>query len=207
MSTAFDTTYFQHSTYTIRKKFFRLFGAGFQVFGPDGQTVLYSEQKSFRLKEDIRIYADQEQQREVLLIAARSWLDFAAAYDVTDPTTGELIGTFRRRGLRSFVRDQWELADPTEQDIATIQEDSVPLAIIRRLVPFADLIPQSYTMMTTDGTVVCDLRQHFNPIVQHLTVDFSVDPSGRLDKRLGLAAGILLSAIEGRQDGGILDGI
>ena len=206
MSAGIDTAYFQHSTYTIRRKVFRLFGAGFQIFGPDGEVVLHSEQKSFRLKEDIRIYADEDKQREVLLIAARSWLDFAAAYDVTDPTSGDLIGTFRRQGFRSFVRDQWELADPSGVDIGTIQEDSAALAIMRRLLPFADFIPQSYTL-TMDGTVACELRQHFNPIVQRLTVDFGVDPSGRLDKRLGLAAGILLSAIEGRQDGGLLDGI
>jgi uncharacterized protein YxjI len=206
MSTAYDTTYFQHSSYTIRKKVFRLFGAGFQIYGPDGEVALYSEQKSFRLKEDIRIYADQEQRREVLLIAARSWLDFAAAYDVTDPASGELIGTFRRRGFSSLVRDQWELADASGRDIGTIQEDSAFMALARRFLPFADFIPQSFTM-TMDGMVVCELRQHFNPIVQRMTVDFSPDSSGLLDKRLGLAAGILLSAIEGRQDGGLLDGI
>jgi uncharacterized protein YxjI len=206
MSTAYDTTYFQHSKYTIRKKFFRIFGAGFQIYGPDGEMVLYSEQKSFRLKEDIRIYADQEQQREVLLIAARSWLDFAAAYDVTDPATGELIGTFRRRGFSSLVRDQWELADPAGQNVGAIQEDNAFLALARRFLPFADYIPQAFAM-TMDNSIVCELRQHFNPIVQRMTVDFTPDPSGRLDKRLGLAAGILLSAIEGRQDGGLLDGI
>jgi hypothetical protein len=206
MSSRYDTTYFQHASYTIRKKFLRIFGAGFQIYAPDGEVVLYSEQKAFRLKEDIRIYADQEQQREILLIAARSWLDFAAAYDVSDPTTGELIGTLRRRGFSSLVRDRWELADPAGQDIGSIQEDSAFLAITRRILPFADFIPQSFTIMM-DGAVVCEIRQHFNPIVQRMTVDFSPDPSGRLDRRLGLAAGILLSAIEGRQDGGLLEGI
>jgi uncharacterized protein YxjI len=107
-----DTSYLQHSSYTIRRKFFRIFGAGFQIYAPDGQVVLYSEQKSFRLKEDIRIYADQGQQQEVLLIVARSWLDFAAAYDVTDPITGELIGTLMRKGFRSLIRDRWKSLIP-----------------------------------------------------------------------------------------------
>jgi hypothetical protein len=46
---------------------------------------------------------------------------------------------------------------------------------------------------------VCTFQQNFNPFVRKLTVDFTGDTQGRLDKRLGLAAGILLAAIEGRQ--------
>jgi uncharacterized protein YxjI len=189
---------FDHSVYTIRRQVFRLFGAGFQIYSPDGQVVLHSEQKAFRLREDIRVYAEREQQTEVLVIKARQWLDFAAAYDVSDSATGELLGTFRRKGFRSLIRDQWQLADAAGNEIGLIQEDSTALAVARRLLPFADWIPQSFHM-TLGATAVCQFRQHFNPIVQRLTVDFSVDPSGSLDKRLGLAAGILLSAIEGRQ--------
>ena len=72
---------FQHQTYLIRKKFFKIFGAAFHVYGPDGGVVFYSKQKAFRLKEDIRLYGDESQAEEVLTIHARSWLDFAAAYD------------------------------------------------------------------------------------------------------------------------------
>jgi uncharacterized protein YxjI len=189
---------FEYAEYTIRKQVFRLFGAGFQIFGPAGDEIMYSEQKAFRLREDIRIYADRGQQTEVLLIKARQWLDFAAAYDVTDSATGEVLGTFRRQGFQSLVRDAWQLADPSGNDIASIQEDSTLMAVLRRVVPYADWVPQSFEM-TMGMTPVCAFKQHFNPIVQRMTVDFSVDPSGSLDKRLGLAAGILLSAIEGRQ--------
>ena len=195
---AWSSNPFDYSVYTIRRQFFRIFGAGFQIYGPDGAEVLHSEQKAFRLREDIRIYADREQPTEVLLIKARQWLDFAAAYDVTDSATGELLGTFRRKGFQSLIRDQWQLADPAGNEIGLIQEDSTALAIVRRLVPYADWIPQSFEM-TVGATPVCQFQQHFNPVIQRMTVDFSVDPSGSLDKRLGLAAAILLIAIEGRQ--------
>ncbi|MFN0072133.1 MAG: hypothetical protein ACKVVP_11670 [Chloroflexota bacterium] len=205
MSTSSAPIQFQQSQFTIRKKFFRVFGAGFQVFGSDGEVVLFSEQKAFKLKEDIRIFADPEYREEVLSIQARSWLDFSAAYDVTDPGSGQILGTFKRKGFSSFVRDQWILMDGQGNDVGLIEEDNAALAIVRRLVPYADLIPQSFSM-TLQGQPVCDLRQHFNPIIQRLTVDFSADPSGTLDRRLGLAAGVLICAIEGRQDGGLLGG-
>src|SRR5688572_12120239 len=87
MSSAMQATRFQHQVYELRKKFFKIFGASFQVFGPDGEVVFYSEQKAFKLKEDIRVYADEGRGEEVLSIKARSWLDFSAAYDVVDPAS------------------------------------------------------------------------------------------------------------------------
>ena len=43
------------------------------------------------------------------------------------------------------------------------------------------------------------IRQNFNPFVLKLNVDLRSDPGRQLDRRLALAAVILLLAIEGRQ--------
>ncbi|HEX7009461.1 MAG TPA: hypothetical protein VF184_05735, partial [Phycisphaeraceae bacterium] len=59
--------------------------------------------------------------------------------------------------------------------------------------------PQQYHF-EMDGQTVCTCRQNFNPFVQKLTVDFTPDTEDRLDRRLGLAAAVLLLAIEGRQE-------
>ena len=45
---------------------------------------MFSEQKMFRLREDIRVYSDESKSQEVLSIKARQILDFSAAYDVVD---------------------------------------------------------------------------------------------------------------------------
>jgi uncharacterized protein YxjI len=192
---------FQHQTYLIRRKFFQIFGAAFHVYGPNDELVFYSKQKAFKLKEDIRLYSDESATEEVLTIHARSWLDFAAAYDVVDTQTGEKVGALKRRGFTSMVRDQWTFMDANDQDIGMIQEDSAVLALVRRFVPYGDFVPQKYAG-TVQGQPVCEFRQHFNPIIQKITLDFTLDSSNLLDRRLGLAAAILLSAIEQRQDGG-----
>ena len=98
MATLYDPR-FQYQTYLLRRQFFKLFGAAFHIYGPDGQLAFYSKQKAFRLKEDIRLYADESATQEVLTILARSWLDFAAAYDVIDAQTGEKVGGLKRRGF------------------------------------------------------------------------------------------------------------
>jgi hypothetical protein len=49
-----------------------------------------------------------------------------------------------------------------------------------------------------DVPVLC-FRQRFNPFIAKIDLDFSMDTQGRLDRRLGIAAAVLLCAIEGRQ--------
>ena len=192
---------FQHETYLIRRKFFQIFGASFHVYGPNDELVFFSKQKAFKLKEDIRLFADEDATEEVLTIKARSWLDFAAAYDVVDTQTGEKIGGLKRKGFKSMFKDEWTFMDAYDQDIGLIQEDSAMMAMIRRFIPYGDFIPQKY-QGTIQGQPVCELRQHFNPIIQKITLDFSSDPNHLLDRRLGLAAAVLLSAIEQRQGEG-----
>jgi len=45
--------------------------------------------KKFKLKEDIRVYADENKNNEVLSLQARSIIDFSAAYDVYNTATHE----------------------------------------------------------------------------------------------------------------------
>jgi uncharacterized protein YxjI len=202
MSMTSTSVRFQHDTYLIRRQFFKIFGAAFHIYDPQGQVVFYSKQKAFKLKEDIRIYADESATEEVLSIKARSWLDFAAAYDVIDTATGEKVGGLKRKGFKSMFKDEWVFMDAHDQDIGLIQEDSALMAMVRRWVPFGEFIPQKY-VGTIHGQPVCEVRQHFNPIIQKITLDFSLDGGRLLDRRLGIAGGILLSAIEERQGDGL----
>jgi hypothetical protein len=196
------TPRFQYPSYLLRRQFFKLFGAAFHIYGPDGELLFYSKQKAFRLKEDIRLYADENATEEVLSIQARSWLDFAAAYDVVDAQTGQKVGGMKRRGFKSMVRDEWIFMDANDNDIGLIQEDSTMMGLVRRFVPFGDWVPQKF-VGNIQGQPVCEFGQHFNPIIQKITLDFSADTGNLLDRRLGIAAAVLLCAIEGRQDEGI----
>lgn len=191
------TDAFQFSKYLVRRKVLKLVGGAFHVFGPSGEIVLYSQMKAFKLREDIRIYTGEDMQTEVLAINARQILDISATYDVKDSTTGEKVGVLQRKGLKSILKDEWIVMDANENEIGTIKEDNMALALIRRFL--TNLIPQQYTG-EIDGKPVCTLKQNFNPFVMKIEVDFSQDTGGMLDRRLWLAAAILLCAVEGKQD-------
>jgi len=187
---------FEHQTYLVRRKIFKVFGGAFHIYDPSGQVAFYSKLKAFKLKEDIRLYTGEDMQTEVLVISARQILDIAATYDVTDPTTGEKIGALRRKGLKSIFKDEWIFLDAHDREIGLIKEDSTALALVRRFL--TNLIPQGFHG-EINGMPVCTFKQNFNPFVMKITVDFSQDINRLLDRRLGLAAGVLLCAIEGRQ--------
>ncbi|MDC0711201.1 hypothetical protein POL68_22215 [Stigmatella sp. ncwal1] len=187
---------FGQSRYVIRRKFFKLFGGAFHIYDEAGGLAFYSKMKAFKLKEDLRVFTGEDMQEQVLTIQARTILDFGATYDVTDPRTGEKLGALRRKGFKSMLRDEWVVLDARDQEVGLIQEDSIALALVRRFL--SNLVPQTFTG-TVGGEPVLSFRQHFNLFIQRISLDYSMDRSGRLDRRMGIAAAVLLCAIEGRQ--------
>ena len=188
---------FQHPSYLLKRQAIALAGK-FRVYDPLGNLVMFSEQKMFKLREDIRVYSDEGKTQEVLSIKARQIIDFSAAYDVVDTAMNQKVGALRRKGLRSLLRDEWEVLDAGDNVKGLLFEDSMGLALLRRLV-LGNWLPQNYDI-TFGETRVADLRQNFNLFRYELNLDFSMDVSHQLDRRLGVAAGILLAAVEGRQE-------
>lgn len=188
---------FQYNQYLLRRQVLALTGK-FRIYSPDGQLLLYSQQKMFKLKEDIRVYTDDSMGQELLLIKARQILDFSAAYDVIDSVSSTRVGVIRRKGFRSMIRDEWEILDASEQHLAVLIEDTLTLALLRRFL-LGRWLPQNYDVLA-DGNRVADIRQRFNLLRYELDLDFSMDTAQAFDRRLGIAAGILLATIEGRQE-------
>jgi uncharacterized protein YxjI len=186
---------FSYSQYLLKRQVFALAGK-FRVYESSGKLVLFSEQKMFKIREDIRVYSDESKTQEVLMIKARQIMDFSAAYDVVDSATGQKVGALRRKGLASILRDEWDVLDVGDNVVGKLFEDSMGMAMLRRFL--SNLIPQNYDI--TFGTNrVADLKQPFNPFAYQLNIDFSMDINKVLDRRLGIAAAILLAAVEGRQ--------
>ena len=187
---------FQYPQYLLKRQVLALTGK-FRLYNASGEMVMYSQQKMFKFKEDIRIYADESRSQELLYIQARQILDFAAAYDVIDSQSNIKVGVLRRKGFRSIIQDEWEVLDPADQPIGVLREDSLTLGLMRRFL-LGSLLPQNYDLLFGEGRVA-DYKQRFNLFRYELDLDFSMDTAQRLDRRLGIAAAILLATVEGRQ--------
>jgi hypothetical protein len=187
---------FQFPSYLLKRQALALTGK-FRFYDPSGNLVMFSEQKMFKLREDIRVYSDENKTQEVLSIKARQIIDFSAAYDVVDTALNQKVGALRRKGLSSMLRDEWQVLDANDNQIGVLFEDSMGMALLRRFL-LGSWLPQNYDI-TVGETRVADLKQNFNLFRYELNLDFTMDPSQRLDRRMGIAAGILLAAVEGRQ--------
>lgn len=193
-----STEVFTRDRYIARRKVFKIFGGAFTLHDPQSFEILaYVRQKAFKLREDITVFTDERMQEELLLIKARQIIDFAAAYDVTIAATGERVGTLRRKGLSSIIRDRWQIIDSDDREVGEIVEDSTALALVRRFL--SNLVPQKFHIQTAAGTIGT-IRQYFNPFVLKYDVDLGGSSPETLDRRLGVAAAVLLLAIEGRQN-------
>lgn len=182
-----------HDRYTVKER--RLtFGRQYRIFAPDGSMVGYAAQKMFKLKEDLRVWADQSKKEEVLVMRATKVFDFNANFEVIDPTTGQHLGFLRRKGWSSLVRDAWQVTDPSGNLIATLAEDSLGMALLRRLL--AGWVPYHYHLTIAgepEGTKHATIDERFQIFGD--TFDVAIHDK-RLDPRLVVGLGVLMDAIE-----------
>jgi hypothetical protein len=181
--------------FTIRRKVLTLLGAKFHIYDADEKLIGFCKQKAFKLKEDIRLYTDESMAEERLVIRARNVIDFSAAYDVVDSKRDKKVGALQRRGFKSMLRDEWVVLDESDGELGTVKEDSMGMALVRRFV--LNILPQKFTLTDRDGNELARFRTHFNPFVHRMTV--TVFPGTPINPYLILAGGVLLVAIEGRQ--------
>lgn len=186
---------FRHDSYLFRRKVFKLFGGAFHVYDENGNVVFYSKQKAFKLREDFSVFSDETQSKELLRIKTPHILDIGATYNVIDSVSGQAVGSIRRKGLKSIFKDEWIFLSAEGNEIGKLSEKSLLSALLSRLI---NLIPQKYIITGSDGRTVSEIDQHFNPFVLKYTMSIA-ESEPPIDRRLLIAAGILLAAIERRQ--------
>jgi uncharacterized protein YxjI len=180
----------------------------FYLPGPDGQPgepISFVEQKRFKFKEDIRFYADDTKQQELLRIKARQRFDPSARYDVT-AADGTKIGEIQKVFGASLLRSTYALFDGQGNEVARASEKSLPVALFRRLVGFVPYvgnfadwlpIPYHFDFKRADTVLGTHSRQAFK-FRDTYTIDMSGDPQRTLDRRLVLAIAVGMDALQAR---------
>ena len=114
---------------------FKLLAIASQIYirDADGALLGYVKQKLFKLKEDINIFTDESQSRHLFNIKADRVLDFSAKYNFTD-ASGALLGSIKRKGMRSLWRANYEIANSTDVQVMKINEENGWVKVIDSLV-------------------------------------------------------------------------
>ncbi len=187
---------FQQDFFVARHKILS-FAPKLYIWDQVGCTLAFVRQRVFALRDDVRVFTDETQSFELLRIKGRNIIDFGAAFDVMDSLNGQKAGVLKRRGWKSLLRAEWNILDALDQEIGKIREDSAVLAAVRRV--FLRIIPQNFTF-EVDGQVVGTAKQSWNIFAPTMTVDFTTDPGKRLDRRLVVAAIMLLMSVEKNEE-------
>jgi hypothetical protein len=174
------------------------------TLGADGSSpaepLAFVRQKKLAIKEDIRFMADEEEREELFRLKARQLMEFRARYDVILPN-GTIIGTLQKVFGASLLRSRWRILGPTEEEIAQAYERSMPVAILRRaidFVPYGDFIPILFHFtIDVNGREVGGMRRPIG-VRDRYILDLSGDADRRIDRRVAVALGVALDALQSR---------
>jgi len=159
----------------------------------DGRPVAFVRQKKLAIKEDLRFFADEGETRELFRIKGRSVFEVRGTYDVTDAMDGP-IGALQKDFVTSLARSTWNVLDAQGTVVATATEQNVVVAIVRRVV---DLPLPFHFDLVSDGQRLGELRRVFS-VRDRYELDLSGDSDHRLDRRVAIALGVALDALQSR---------
>jgi uncharacterized protein YxjI len=167
---------------------------------PVGGPIAFVRQKRMSIKEDIRFYADEDEQEELFRIKARSVFDTGGSrYDVVT-AEGQPLGVLHHQ-LKSLIRSTWRVTDAEDREVAVAQERSLPLAILRRVidfVPYGEWIPVPYNFeVLSDGREIGQLNRKFQ-LRDRYVLDLGGDAERRLDRRVAIALAVGLDTLQNR---------
>jgi hypothetical protein len=190
---AMASVWHAHNVVSCKKKILSI-APTFEIFDLQGTPLVFCQEKLFKIKDDIRIYADSSKKVELLRIRQRNIMDWAGLFDVIDPATDAKIGAFRRKGWRSWLRDEWHILNTDDQQVGTILETGN--AFLRRIFKF---LPYTFAF-NVSGQQVGTFIQHFAFIGYKATMDVSAWQPGPTDRRMAYAGALLLMAVEAKED-------
>ena len=104
---------------------FKLLALASQIYIRDaqGNLVGYVKQKLLKLKEDINVFADENQTRHLFNIKGDRMMDFSARYNFTDDQ-GRSLGSIKRKGMRSIFKANYEVYDAAGTQVMHIHEEN-----------------------------------------------------------------------------------
>jgi len=144
-----------------------------------------------KLREEFTVYADEAQTKPLLFMKSKQVIAINFAFDVTDATTGEVMGTVQKRGLKSIVRDKFLILDPAGTEVGYMEEQGA--SIMRRIFPWLT----SKHAIFIGGSQVAYIRQRF----RFFTKEFDVEMTpGGTDPRFVLACALLALIAEARRE-------
>lgn len=146
---------------------------------------------------DIRIFTDESEQWQVLLISQDNKFGLHHWYTLHD-AAGQPVARAKRNLIKAIWRRGWVAETMDGRPICRVREDSLVLAILRRyLGPLWGLLRTNFDLLYPDMTPFGEYNRKF-AIRDHYLLNLHGDPEFLVDRRVVLAIAVLLDTGEGR---------
>jgi len=179
--------------YRIRKKVIAIANQ-YWIEDASGRQLGFSRQKIIRIKESIRIFADDSMTTEIFRIQQEQIMDMWGTFAVLDTATGAVIGKLRRQALKSgFYKDEYLLLDANGGQVGRVAERG-GRGLARKYLPGGSLVPEQL-VVEFYGQPVTEIKQQFKVIGDIWEVDCSRLPP-QFDRRTLLSCMLLMGMIE-----------
>jgi uncharacterized protein YxjI len=179
--------------YRIRKKVLAVTNQ-YRIEDANGSMLGYSKQKLVRIKEDIRVFADESMSSEIFRIRQEQVMDMWGTFAVIDSATGAVVGKLRRQALKSGVyKDEYMLLDSLGRTVGRVAERS-GRGLMRKYMPGGSLVPEQL-VVEFNGQQIAEIKQQFKVVGDKWEVDCSRIPAN-FDRRTLIATMLLMGMIE-----------
>jgi len=182
-----------HPILTVKRPFWSLLGRKFRIYAPDGSLVAFVKHPIFKLRQEYTIFTDESETVPLMHVKARQVIGFNINFDVFDAASGQMVGSIRRKGLKSIFRDTFELLGPGDQIVGMCEEEGA--ALLRRIFP----ILLGKWKIELQGQLIGQIRQVFRFFVKEFTLDLSQNQN-RMDPRFAIALAVFALTMEAARE-------
>ncbi len=150
-------------------------------------------------KRHVTFYRDATKGEPVLEVLQDRKIQIpTVTYTVRD-RTGKVLAHLQKNYLYNLFRKQWRCLTPGGTTLCMAKEDSIILSLLRRFLgPFFGLLRTNFIILRGSGdTVIGEFNRKFT-LLDRYVLDLTRDPRRQLDRRVGLALGVMLDTGERR---------
>ncbi|MDP9406725.1 MAG: hypothetical protein M3P95_02230 [Actinomycetota bacterium] len=213
----------EHDAFLVAQRF-RLLGDRYELSllegdgRSPGERVAVVEREAFAARERLEAlsphvplygYADASvaaQPRHLFVVRALQLLDVGGRFRVDDGA-GRRIGELRKLFTTSLWRSTWEVWDGAGRLVATAQERSLRVALLRRALDLLPVvgellgllpIPYHFDVRAVDGSRTVATLTRLRGLRDRYVLIVDGDPEAVVDRRLALALAVSLDALQSR---------
>ena len=188
----FDEKTFNSTNYLLRGRLFRT--KAFDIIDPSDNIVLQAKPPAI-ISSGMSIFTRQGKE----IVACQNKISFKDAYisgvyryEFKDIPTNQIIGGLK--GIRNKTSQEgveWQILDPQMMEIGRIEQEATPPNVRYGDKPMNDIITGFI-----GNEKVCLFKVNINSFRFEILADFSMDGSGMLDRKVGVALAVLFASIK-----------